>query len=667
MKKRILAALMAAAMLLSVGTCAAAESSAKIFLYKEEQHIWHVSPHYMGLWGINFDLGDDACMFRLTTHDEDGNVTGNYATYCVDRDTRTKISSLYERKNLEDSGYFTQAQAEHIRSILYEGYWPNGENTLRLAKNAGLTHPEKLTNAEALSATQAAIWHYSNNLHDYSPYACTSPDMVVFSYTNSVYDDTTVDWQEPHRDVSAFGEYIPDTAQRIQMVYNYLIGLEGTKAGEVIWSFGGEHVILSRIWQRDDASGSNSRPSLPESSGGFWEDLWEQIFGNGWQKPQEGQEGKFYYQILARFRLKGTSEGLRSLKLTAQLMDSSAADANVLETKTYDLMKQSDKQKLHQDPEGYYTVAFSYPLDSAEFAAQPDVKLRLVGEQDVENDVYLYMPADEDGGREQSQTMAGFAAGRTPIDITSVVPVSGAATTVRGRKYMDEQLCREPFTFELIDVTDPAQPRHCGYAQNDRNGDFAFASVHYKKAGTYLYQVRELAPQGVFGTDPTVYTLQVKVEDDDGHLVAQDYSIVSPAQRSNIVFNNCGINTLSVQKQWNVLEGAQMPEEVKVTLLKNGLPYETVQLTAADGWTYTWEDLATGSAVWSVQENPMANCETTVVLEGNTFIITNTLHPSAQQEDLPQTGDSAAPLLWLEMGLASMWVFVWMKKRQKNF
>lgn len=108
---------------------------------------------------------------------EDGN--GNkYYTYCADFQTDAESGWKYAMENVEDADYYNNEAAKHIRAIAYEGYWGTGKGIgslqnlkeillEKLGKNDnvyGLTADEihALTDGQALTATQAAIWKFGN-------------------------------------------------------------------------------------------------------------------------------------------------------------------------------------------------------------------------------------------------------------------------------------------------------------------------------------------------------------------------------------------------------------------------------------------------------------------------------------------------------------------------
>lgn len=83
----------------------------------------------------------------------------------------------------------------------------------------------------------------------------------------------------------------------------------------------------------------------------------------------------------------------------------------------------------------------------------------------------------------------------------------------------------------------------------------------------------------------------------------------------------------TVEKVWNDNNNPDRPTSITVNLLRNGEVYETVTLSAANGWDYNWPNLDAGYT-WSVQEvNVAEGYEPGIVRSGDTFVITNTYIP----------------------------------------
>ena len=123
-------------------------------------------------------------------------------------------------ENVEDADYYDDVAAKHIRAIAYEGYWGTSsgigslENLKKILREKGeavhgLSEPEiaALTDGQALTATQAAIWKFGNC----DPNNRVNDDAIsVIKYLGG-------------NDNSSF-ELASDPARStIQKLYNYLI------------------------------------------------------------------------------------------------------------------------------------------------------------------------------------------------------------------------------------------------------------------------------------------------------------------------------------------------------------------------------------------------------------------------------------------------------------
>ena len=116
---------------------------------------------------------------QFALRDSEGNL---HYVYCCDLNTNAKSGTYYEIENLKDAGYYSTAEGndtvDHIRTVATNGFWAtegdaNDIGTLEAVKallkkydayfDADLTAvANSLTEGEALSATQAALWKYGN-------------------------------------------------------------------------------------------------------------------------------------------------------------------------------------------------------------------------------------------------------------------------------------------------------------------------------------------------------------------------------------------------------------------------------------------------------------------------------------------------------------------------
>ena len=120
------------------------------------------------------------------------------------------------------------------------------------------------------------------------------------------------------------------------------------------------------------------------------------------------------------------------------------------------------------------------------------------------------------------------------------------------------------------------------------------------------------------------------VEETDGlnyHMTSTGATGTIEAQETvEAVFTNSRSYTeLTVNKVWEGYEG-RIPASIEVQLYKDGKAFgEAVELTAEEGWTYTWTELD-ATCVWTADEvNVPADYDSSVVVDGTVVTITNVL------------------------------------------
>ena len=165
--------------------------------------------------------------------------SSNYElVYCCDVDTGYEHQAHYKRTNLEDSTYFTENEAQHIRAVILNSY-PNVsiEEMKRNLAADGFENADKLTKSDIITATQAAIWYYANGGE---------------FYYNGTYDVTnTPRWGVPAHDYTSemdvwwntkTGKFSADAevAARIDALIDYLKGLDKVIAAD-------EQVVVSAV------------------------------------------------------------------------------------------------------------------------------------------------------------------------------------------------------------------------------------------------------------------------------------------------------------------------------------------------------------------------------------------------------------------------------------
>ena len=671
--KRLGAAILCIIMVFTA-LAAYADEGNRIYVYRDGQKFWHSSGHYLR---YNVKPGRFSAtnihMPRLI--EEDGTETA-YPAYCVDENTSAIVGTKYERVNLEDGSYYSHQQARMIRSVLNNGYWPPEQATAdyalltdmeyrinawlqtQYADAAEVPTVENLTGAEAMTATQGAVWHFANNTtfkETGDVYWLTDPEKAASA--DKIIDTVTVNPLENEAEAKH--------KNNVNYTYEYLINQEEADPSSIIWSFTGEQVILSRKWVRNNEDANDADDTLS------WKEFLETLLGgnfnqlleNLWKEPdwtkENADSGDFYYQTLVRFKLKGTRENIRNLKLHATLMDSDREDARILQEKTYNIdVAYNGDPVLRADSAGYYTASFDFFAREA-LSGNPYVKLNLVGEQEIERDVYIYVPGELPEDRKISQSMVGFSGGLNRIDINSNISFSLTSMQLHGRKYVDGLEPDASFQFALTDVTDPDHPKLISTTWNKKGSYFSFPSVQYDKPGVYRYEVTEVQVDGFVALDKSVYHVEIEViTDDEGNLVVKCPKITKNGEVVQcIVFDNGRETFLTVQKAWDLSRfsdpqkgKALIPEKITVALYEEGVEIDRVELTEGMDWAHTWEGLDTQKryAVREIDNNGRFLCKTQNAY--NVIVLTNTVLDTRTQ---PATGDESRAMLWMTLVVLS--------------
>ena len=113
---------------------------------------------YKGAEKYGSNIGDSATAVMKIQDKNNNNV---YKVYCIDNSKDVKDNSKYAVQNLEDANYYSTENANKIRNIVMNAY-----PFISIEEVRTLTGIKTLTEEEAITGTQAAIWNYSNNKQD---------------------------------------------------------------------------------------------------------------------------------------------------------------------------------------------------------------------------------------------------------------------------------------------------------------------------------------------------------------------------------------------------------------------------------------------------------------------------------------------------------------------
>ena len=165
-------------------------------------------------------------------------------------------------------------------------------------------------------------------------------------------------------------------------------------------------------------------------------------------------------------------------------------------------------------------------------------------------------------------------------------------------------------------------------------------AVCFSGLDTGLYFVREAVAENTKGTYVfNQFMVYLPTRQPDG---TYRYEIEAMPKCTNFVPKS----QYSVAKLWQ--DGGDQtlrPKEVKVDIYKDGVIYETKILSADNNWSYTWYVSDADHSKWTVAESVVPDgYRATIQQNGSHFSVINTRQTT---QDIPQTGDSFSPLLWI--------------------
>ncbi|WP_461815722.1 DUF7601 domain-containing protein [Faecalimonas sp.] len=288
--------------------------------------------------------------------------------------------------------------------------------------------------------------------------------------------------------------------------------------------------------------------------------------------------------------------------------------------------------------------------------------------------------------------------------------IAPAVVSLQARKLFDGQVPAEgEFTFILKD----GNGKTIDIKNNGVDGKILFDSIPIQEIGVYTYNISEEPGNSeLISYDSTVYTAVVRVtKDERSHSLKAEvtYQKNEGEVVSELVFENKTIipetTSVKVEKKWNLDDGGTATSYVTVALLKDGVRYETIELSEQNGWTYTWENLSKDN-VWTVEEVDVPEgFQSSVEKKNKTFVIINDDIPekptkpekpeelekptkpekantsmkkeeprkervSVTRVSVPKTNDMSHVYMWMVMSMVSLSgvgiVLLRIKKRKRN-
>ena len=302
--------------------------------------------------------------------DAEGNIV---TTYCADFSTPAQDYFAYNIQNLEEADYYTEEEAAMIRSVAYNGYWgtAEGEGSLeamrqRLLESGQFTEEELavLNDGVALTATQMAIWTFSNK-------------MTGIEFINAHYSS----WGPGN-----VPEAKEEQVELLFKLYTYLTELEPTET---------EGTTADTVIDADT----------------FVDGLNVTVIdmAEGHANNQDNDTTNDAYVTRVTFSLIVAPSGSSEDDLVAYLL---GPDGVTVLASGRIAGEGPEEEFLPVDEDGNY-----YFEDITMVEGEQSFQLNLSGVQHLEKGVYLYsseIGADNDS----SQTMVGVASGDRGVDVT---------------------------------------------------------------------------------------------------------------------------------------------------------------------------------------------------------------------------------------------------------
>ena len=175
-------------------------------------------------------------------------------------------------------------------------------------------------------------------------------------------------------------------------------------------------------------------------------------------------------------------------------------------------------------------------------------------------------------------------------------------------------------------------------------GQQGIAVVNDLQPGLYLVAGQDLVADGYrYRTEPQLILLPQK--DPSTGAVVTDLTLRMKSTQEPYSPEPVSRKVLKI---WDDHSGNFRPESVTVHLLKNGVVYDTVTLTARNQWRHTWENLDP-DALWQITEEVPQGYTVKVEQDGTTFLLTNSApeefptEPTEPETTEPETTEPTKP------------------------
>ena len=306
--------------------------------------------------------------------------------YCADVFTQTVDSASYNVVNLEDATYYDPDQAAMIRAIAMNGYWGTDDSFERvkdmMVESGKFTEEEieLLTPGVALTATQYAIWTFSNVMDDIEFVNIRYMIKKNIAGNNGLSYNTLIATPEDEQ------PYV----KLLFKLYEHMIALDPVSVEEMSTA----NTII------------NNKNILKDVT----IEVVDKDVNHKNNMDSDTDNNAFITNVT--FDMEVTPNEAKGDNLVANVVDS---NGNIFAKGRIVGELQEGEIQLHDNGNGTYTFEDVTLIENDEVTYTVTIE----GLQKLERNVYLYTPAN----REDSQTLVGYGEGEHKVDVSSSVNV----------------------------------------------------------------------------------------------------------------------------------------------------------------------------------------------------------------------------------------------------
>lgn len=208
-----------------------------------ENYVYQFSSDCYYQSSMNYALEDNVVAFLMVdtsdydeepwkpnSRDYEQGISNYEVAFCCDNITSANEKWAYKRVNLEDSTYYGEDEAEHIRAIVQNSYPFTSADEMRdilVGKNVLTTEEAaKADEGQLLTAVQCAIWHFANEI----PYDADSWSLAGWLDYGPGYFGNEL------KPIAEYYENSEEANSNIRKIYQYLINAAPKKTENIIIS-----------------------------------------------------------------------------------------------------------------------------------------------------------------------------------------------------------------------------------------------------------------------------------------------------------------------------------------------------------------------------------------------------------------------------------------------